>query len=344
MFDKVILPPFRFMCAGLLTLFACAFVAPAMAQTQTQTDQSGSRQIVAEEFTNGRPIKPPTASKSAATGAGRTQTANVSSGAKPRRRYKRVKTSGTTQPTSVSPNVSQSTVSAATSDKSLSTAGMGVTIWQLRASRNADQGARLLVQGDEMVPERVASDAVLRVGDSVFLSIESPREGYLYIIDRELFADGKLGDPYLIFPTTRTRGGDNRVRPGKLINIPDVNDKPNYFKLVPLPNRDDQVGEVLSVIITTEPLENFTPQSNPVQLKSEQVEKWEIQWGGNTEQYDLEGGAGQTMSVVESDAAKAGSGGRLLVQGEPPPQTVYLVEGKNTKGLLVNVQLRYRKP
>jgi hypothetical protein len=46
-------------------------------------------------------------------------------------------------------------------------------------------------------------------------------EGYLYVIDREQYEDGTLGEPVQIFPTTRTRGGDNSVKPGSLIEIQD---------------------------------------------------------------------------------------------------------------------------
>lgn len=324
-----------------LTASLFCFASTAVAQEgsgikpPTVQQEDGSRQIVAEEFTKGRPIKSPTFSATAT----RQNTGTQSGGAASRHHYRRTATTASNKNTT-SGNTGKP---ASVNNVSASTSKVGVTIWHLRAPQSADQGARLLVQGDEMVAERVASDAVLRVGDRVFLSIESPREGYLYIVDRELFANGQMGDPYLIFPTTRTRGGDNHVRPGKLINIPDQDDKPNNFRLTPLPDRNDQVGEVLSVIITSEPLENFTPTNQPLKLSSEQVRKWESEWSGSTEQYDLEGGAGQTQSQAESDAAKAGEGGRLLTQDEPPPQTVYLVEGRNTKGLLVNVQLRYRR-
>jgi hypothetical protein len=224
-------------------------------------------------------------------------------------------------------------------------AKVGVTIWRLRPAQAAEQGARLLVQGDEseLVPERVGTDMHLSVRDRVRLTIESPREGYLYVVDRELYSDGTKGEPYLIFPTTRTRGGDNRVAPGKLIDIPAQEDKPNYFTLIPSPGRNDQAGEVLSIIVTTEPLENFEATGRPLKLAPAQVEKWEKMWGGAIEQYDLEGGEGQTWTQAESEASKAGAGSRYLTQEEPTPQTIYLVEGKNNKGLLVTVPLRYKR-
>jgi hypothetical protein len=95
---------------------------------------------------------------------------------------------------------------------------VGVTVWRLRAAAPGDSGARILVQegGEESsntvewVPERVGINTGLREGDRVRLTIESPDAGYLYVIDRERYSSGERGMPYLIFPTSRTRSGDNR--------------------------------------------------------------------------------------------------------------------------------------
>ncbi|HEX8290125.1 MAG TPA: hypothetical protein VF570_00135, partial [Pyrinomonadaceae bacterium] len=112
---------------------------------------------------------------------------------------------------------------------------VGVTIWRLRPSKDADEGERLIVhEGSDAaawIPERVPGNAGLVEGDRVRLSIEAARTGYLYVIDREQYADGTLGEPYLIFPTTRTLGGDNRVKAGRLVDIPAQEDSPPFFTL-----------------------------------------------------------------------------------------------------------------
>ena len=114
---------------------------------------------------------------------------------------------------------------------------VGVTIWRLRPSTAADTGARLLVQDNagsgEWTPERVSATSTLRNGDRVRLAVESPQAGYLYVIDRERYASGERGAPYLIFPTSRTHGGDNQVTAGKLVEIPGQEDRPNFFSLRP---------------------------------------------------------------------------------------------------------------
>ena len=95
---------------------------------------------------------------------------------------------------------------------------VGVTIWRLRPAVRADSGERIIVHDDnagkEYVPERISANTKLIAGDRVRISVEAARNGYLYVIDRELYADGTLGEPYLIFPTTRTLNGDNQVSVG----------------------------------------------------------------------------------------------------------------------------------
>src|SRR5262249_11057079 len=102
--------------------------------------------------------------------------------------------------------------------------------------------------------------------------------GYLYVIDREQFADGSMGEPVLIFPTTRTRNGDNQVAAGKLIEIPAQEDQPNYFTLQQSGlGTTTQTGEVLTVIVTAKPLEGLAIGSKALTLGGEQVQQWERQ-------------------------------------------------------------------
>jgi hypothetical protein len=191
----------------------------------------------------------------------------------------------------------------------------------------------------ELVPERVSSTSRLNAGDRVRLTLESPEHGYLYVIDRERYASGERGTPYLIFPTTRTRSGDNKVAGGKLIDIPAQGDRPNFFTL--RRSRPDQVEEELTVLLTPEPLDGITIGENALALSNAQVAAWEKQWGSTKpDVFELTGGAGKTWTRAEQDAAAEGT--RLLTQDDPPPQTVYRVAVKPGAPLAVEVRLRYR--
>jgi hypothetical protein len=132
---------------------------------------------------------------------------------------------------------------------------IGITLWRLRPTRPADTGERIIThEGPQSVawlPERVSSKGKLSEGDRIRMSIEAARTGYLYVVDQEQYADGSKGEPYLIFPTTRTLGGDNSVKAGRLIEIPSQEDSPPYFTLKR--TRADHVGENVIVLVTPTP-------------------------------------------------------------------------------------------
>jgi hypothetical protein len=220
---------------------------------------------------------------------------------------------------------------------------VGVTIWRLRPSAIGDNGARLLVQDNagsgEWTPERVSATSSLRSGDRVRLSIESPQPGYLYVIDRERYTSGERGAPYLIFPTTRTRGGDNQVSAGKLVELPGQDDRPNFFSL--RPSRPDQREEELTILLAPKPIDDLQIGPNALALPADKVAKWEQQWGGaRTEIFELRGGAGKPWSGVEQQAGANAT--RVLTQDDPPPQSIYRVlAAKPDSPILVKVQLHY---
>jgi hypothetical protein len=221
---------------------------------------------------------------------------------------------------------------------------VGVTFWRLRPANPQDQGARLLVQQDAntaaWIPERISSTTNLRAGDRVRLTLESPEAGYLYVIDRERYAGGERGAPYLIFPTSRTRAGDNQVAAGKLIDIPGQEDQPNFFTMTR--SRQDQIEEEITVLLTPAPLDGLQIGAKALALSDEQVANWEKQWARKTEVFELAGGAGKTWTIAEQQAAAGAT--RLLTQEDPAPQTVYRVESRAGEAVLVKLRLRYRSP
>ena len=223
---------------------------------------------------------------------------------------------------------------------------LGLTIWRLRPARPADTGARMIVQkaaeSVEYIPERMPANAPLRIGENIRFSFESPQTGYLYVIDRELYADGSMSAPMLIFPTTRTRGGDNKVEAGKLIEIPAQEDRPNFYTLQATRlTTVAQTGEVLTVIVAPQPLDGLTIGADALALTHEQVKQWEQQWSAQSETLDLTGGAGQAWTKAEQEAGARGM--RYLTQADPEPQTIYRVAAKPGTPLLVKVGLRYSR-
>jgi hypothetical protein len=220
---------------------------------------------------------------------------------------------------------------------------LGVTIWRLRPATKSDTGARLLVQegaeSTEWTPERVAANATLTEGDRVRVSIESPRTGYLYVIDREQYANKQVGDPYLIFPTSRVRNGDNAVTAGRLIELPSQDDQPNFFTL--RSTKPGESGELLTLLVTEKPIDGLNISAKPLALTEEQVADWQKKWGKPVQELEMVGGVGRTWTKAEQQAGADQT--RLLTQDDPGPQTIYQVVTGAQDPVLVTVGLRYRE-
>ena len=217
---------------------------------------------------------------------------------------------------------------------------VGVTLWRLRPARPADSGERLIVHDDnsdnEWIPERISASTRLVQGDKLRISVEAVRGGYLYVVDREQYADGSLGDPYLIFPTRRTAGGDNQVAIGRLVEIPAQDDNPPFFTMKK--SRADHVAEVLSVIVTPTKLEGIEITDKALKLTDSQVAAWEKAWGSSVGNLEMST-AGQAWTKEEKDART-----RALTASAPPPQLVfYRPSVKPTEPMYVKLKLSYRR-
>jgi hypothetical protein len=215
---------------------------------------------------------------------------------------------------------------------------VGVTLWRLRRPSRSDSGERLIVHDEnaatEWLPERISATTRLGQGDRLRISVEAVRAGYVYIIDREQYADGSLGEPYLIFPTKRTGGGDNKVAIGRLLDIPYQDDSPPFF--VMKKSRADHVAEVLSVIVTPSRLEGVTITHKALKLTDEQVAGWEKAWGSSVGRMEM-ATAGQSWTKEEKDART-----RALTASAPAPQLVfYRPSVKPTEPMFVKLRLAY---
>lgn len=205
--------------------------------------------------------------------------------------------------------------------QSPSTLRAGVTLWKVE--RSSDGPSR------KEIARRVEAATQFREGDLIRLSVESPRDGYLYVIDRDWFTDNTPGgETKLIFPQ---RGEDNRLVAGKLIDIPAPNDEP--FKASPQAN---QAGEMLTIIVTLAPL-SLSLSEAPLPISNTQLASWERKWSGITERFEMNGGVGETRTIEELEA----TGTRQLTRNDPSPQTIYLLTPRSRDGLLFNLLLSY---
>ena len=217
---------------------------------------------------------------------------------------------------------------------------VGITIWRLRPSKPGDsREVRAMIHEEsgveEWTPERVASDMPLAEGQKVRFSTEAVQAGYLYVIDRDEYADGTKSAPYLIFPTTRTRGGDNHVTPGMMVEIPAPDDNPPFFKIQR--SRPDQMNEVLTILISPKPIAELKIGRDRLQLSEAQVARWEKQWKFKSTKLEDAVHAGKVYTVAEKNAAR---GGDLLTQDDPLPQTMSHVDCKAGDTVMLDVPLK----
>src|ERR1051325_3781496 len=219
---------------------------------------------------------------------------------------------------------------------------LGITLWRLRPADKKDETqGRLLEQESDsevvLIGERVAAETKFQEGQKVRLGVESPRSGYLYVIDREQYADGTYSEPYLIFPTLKTRGGDNSVVAGRLVEIPDQDDRPFYFKMNR--HRPDQTGEVLTFIVTPQAIPNLELSRKALKLTNEQFAQWEQKWKAPARRVELANHAGKAYTKMEMTAGANKT--TLLGPSDLPPQIIFRLTGRTAGSVMVTLPLMY---
>jgi hypothetical protein len=226
-------------------------------------------------------------------------------------------------------------------DSAAESALLGVTVWRMQRSRGLVHDAAQLETKDPKgatatySPVRVGLGTSFPAGTLTRLSIESPRTGYLYVVDREMYADGTFGKPVLIFPTKRLRQGANAVRAGKVIEVPAQSDNPSYFQLVK--SRPDHVGEEITLLVTPTPLAGVKVGDTAVTIPDDVFAKWRADWSVPAVKFEMEGGEGQAYTAEEK--AAGASGQPLLTQADPLPQTIYRLMVTRNRPVLVTVPL-----
>lgn len=225
---------------------------------------------------------------------------------------------------------------------------IGVTVWRLRPGKlaGAEPGVSFMTAEDlaqVVTPVRINAADRVQLGDRLRFSIESLREGYLYVINRTQYTDGSIEEPELIFPTARTRGGDNHVTPGRLVYIPALEDDYSYYKVkAEGPAGKVNAGEIINIIFSPQPIPELSTLSlDKVRISGEMVAKWTSSWGdlARQEELNLVGGEGRPATRAEQEAGE--SGGRSLTQEAPSPQTLFRVRTNSHGPAMVTLHLLY---
>jgi hypothetical protein len=228
---------------------------------------------------------------------------------------------------------------------------IGVTLWRLQpASEAADatQPRMTVTKSDGLAEsffaERVGANQSFREGELVRMGVEVAREsdGYLYVVNREVYADGRLSEPYLIFPSSTTPPNGNVVTAGRIVYLPADGDKLPYFTIQRSQIDRAQVGEKLTLVVSRTPLRprgkviKVDDRTEITQLDAAQVAEWERAWGGAVEQYETKGKAAQAWTLAEKRAGE----GEGLGEDDPLPQTIYRVKPKPGAPAVAHVFVR----
>ncbi|MEK7829463.1 MAG: serine/threonine-protein kinase, partial [Acidobacteriota bacterium] len=226
-------------------------------------------------------------------------------------------------------------------------ATIGFTVWRTRpaTARDGADAARETIDSQEMAAERIAE--TIADGDRIYLGIESltgaflpDKGGYLYVINREQYADGTFGRARLIFPTLRTYGGANRVKPGQPIVLPETN-RPFVIRR----SSPTQVAETYTVILSPWKFQLPEPLGEKAMaLPDNLVADWEKQYGGRVQRATLRGGVGQVRTMREFAVSSRGTfdTAESLTKDDPLPQTSYRRAVKIGNPAIVMVALRFK--
>ena len=221
---------------------------------------------------------------------------------------------------------------------------VGVTLWRMRPAADSDSpGTRGLFHDvgglqRELTPERIAANTPLTEGQQVRISIETARAGYLYVVDQDQYADKTSSEPYLIFPSQKLRGGNNQLKAGVPVEIPDLADDPPYF--IMRHTRPDQVSELLTILITPKPIPGVASGADRQKLSAAQFASWQKQWASKTRPVDAPDQAGKPYTVQEKNAA---AGTKPLGQNDPTPQTMFQMDVKPGAPMLIELPLQIAK-
>jgi hypothetical protein len=205
---------------------------------------------------------------------------------------------------------------------------LGMNLWHMRLADSTSpvktRGLRhkLDPAGSlDWTPERLTLDDVIPEGELLRLSFESASAGYLYVIDRDVFANGTKSKPTLRFPTKQIRGGDNLVGPGVLIQIPGSSDKPSAFT-VEVNHRKEQAGIMVTLILSPgKPLPEIPVPNDAVELSEALVAKYEKEFGSDVKMVENKSMLKMVSTLAESAAASDPS--RPLGAEDPLPITLF---------------------
>lgn len=223
---------------------------------------------------------------------------------------------------------------------------IGVTIWRFSPSQCAIPNCPLPTGEKGLVDTaggtRIDDSAALSTGERVRLGLESlSHDGFVYVIDREQYADGTFGDAYLIFPTKNIQNGSNYARPGLQIQLPRAE---GCFCVKSRSQQRVLTADNLIVIVSQRPLltpDEIGTRESPLPAKLAGY----VSRAGKERMHrgTLKDGAGLARTATEQAAGTKGlfDTEPVLTQSDLPPQNVYQSLVPRGSTAVFSLYLRY---
>lgn len=242
-------------------------------------------------------------------------------------------------------------------------AALGFTLWNLLPLSKDDENrigkiqAKALteeIDKKDVVPQRVKGNP-FRVEEETPLrfSIELPVSGYLYVFDREKYADGSYSTPYLVYPIA---DDDNYVQAYQTRYLPRNAQKYNFtLSTKGIDNRHIEAEEYTFIVSpqalklapigcskTEDP--DYPIKCDPREIKKEEFdfEAKLKEWSGKTEvdEFDLTKPEHQKYKVInEAEQAALKDKSKKLNKGAPPPQSVYTISRNPSQPYMVSIPI-----
>jgi len=185
----------------------------------------------------------------------------------------------------------------------------------------------------------------LNNGERVRLGLESlAQSDYIYIIDRERFDDGSMGEAFLIFPTKKIEGGRNWAQPGQQIQLPRAN---GCFCVKSRNTQRVLLADVLTVVLSRTPL--LRPEevgADAVSVPASLISFLARADKQKTFRGFLKGGSGLAQTAQEQSAGAKGlfDTAPVLTQNDLPPQILYQSLVPIGEVAVFNFSLQYGTP
>jgi hypothetical protein len=217
-------------------------------------------------------------------------------------------------------------------------AQLGITLWRIDSGNS--KGIEQV--GTEQTQERLDTNAAYQDGDTIRLNVISPTGGYLYIVDQEQYSDGSLSPAVLVFPTTTLRKGNNSIAAWESVQIPAY---PSVWRfrprrLKPGEAQKPQTAEVLTMIVSPRKLvDDARITGAQLELNQGEFENWQAQFKAAVRQFEMKGGAGQTVPARSKGVNQEGT--EETTEEELDAQTTYQVTVKPGSPIMVAVPLRF---